>query len=463
MTGINFDDLLSIGAHFGHVTRKWNPKFKPFILMEKNGIHIINLDETVHQFEKAAAFIKGIVDRSGEVLFVGTKKQAREIVQQEADRCGMFYVVERWLGGTLTNFMTIKKSIKRLHMLEKEGSSIYENLTKKEIQMLNRERIKLADQHRGIKDMKRLPDALIVVDSDYESTAIAEARRLEIPVVGMVDTNSDPTLVDFPIPANDDSIRTIQLIIASVAEVIINARKEKIEAANEAKQAAEAARAEQAEQAEQAKLAEQAKQAEEAEKAEQTGQSAEAGAPEAEEKPVKKLDKVVAKPAKSEPKPETKPVKAIEKSPETAEEKPVKKLDKVVAKPAKSEPKPETKPVKAIEKSPETAEEKPVKKLDKVVAKPVKSKPKPETKPVKAIEKSPETADEKLKKVTKSPAKKTSRPKPAAKKPVTKTAAKKADKVKTTAKPIKAVKKVKPTPKTKQPAEKKVPASKAKE
>ncbi|MBC8403083.1 MAG: 30S ribosomal protein S2 [Candidatus Marinimicrobia bacterium] len=417
MTGINFDDLLSIGAHFGHVTRKWNPKFKPFILMEKNGIHIINLDETVHQFEKAAAFIKGIVDRSGEVLFVGTKKQAREIVQQEADRCGMFYVVERWLGGTLTNFMTIKKSIKRLHMLEKEGSSIYENLTKKEIQMLNRERIKLADQHRGIKDMKRLPDALIVVDSDYESTAVAEARRLEIPVVGMVDTNSDPTLVDFPIPANDDSIRTIQLIIASVAEVIINARKEKIEAANEAKQAAEAARAEQAEQA---------KQAEEAKKAEQTEQSAEAGAPEAVEKPIKKLDKVVAKPAKSEPKPETKPVKAIEKSPETAEEKPVKKLDKVVAKPAKSEPKPETKPVKAIEKSPETAEEKP-------------------------------------KKVTKSPAKKTSRPKPAVKKPVTKTAAKKVVKAKTTAKPNKAVKKAKPTPKTKQPAEKKVPASKAKE
>ena len=366
MTGINFDDLLSIGAHFGHVTRKWNPKFKPFILMEKNGIHIINLDETVHQFEKAAAFIKGIVDRSGEVLFVGTKKQAREIVQQEADRCGMFYVVERWLGGTLTNFMTIKKSIKRLHMLEKEGSSIYENLTKKEIQMLNRERIKLADQHRGIKDMKRLPDALIVVDSDYESTAVAEARRLEIPVIGMVDTNSDPTLVDFPIPANDDSIRTIQLIIASVAEVIINARKEKIEAANEAKQAAEAARAEQAEQA---------KQAEEAKKAEQTEQSAEAGAPEAVEKPIKKLDKVVAKPAKSEPKPETKPVKALEKSPETAEEKP----KKVTKSPAKktSRPKPAVK--KPVTK---TAAKKVVK--AKTTAKPnkavKKAKPTPKTK-----------------------------------------------------------------------------------
>ncbi|NQT96248.1 MAG: 30S ribosomal protein S2 [Candidatus Marinimicrobia bacterium] len=418
MTGINFEDLLSIGAHFGHVTRKWNPKFKPFILMEKNGIHIINLDETVHQFEKAAAFIKGIVDRSGEVLFVGTKKQAREIVQQEADRCGMFYVVERWLGGTLTNFMTIKKSIKRLHMLEKEGSSIYENLTKKEIQMLNRERIKLADQHRGIKDMKRLPDALIVVDSNFESTAVAEARRLEIPVVGMVDTNSDPTQIDYPIPANDDSIRTIQLIMASVAEVIIDARKEKIQAANEAKQAAEAARAEQAKQLEQAKLAEQAKQAE---------KSAKTVVPEVEEKPDKKLDELVEKPAKSEPEQEAKPVKALEKSPEAAKEKPVKKLDKVVDKPAKSEPEQETKPVQAPKKSPESAKEK-------------------------------------LKKVTKSATKKPLLPKkPTAKKPATKTAAKKTVKAKTAAKPDKAVKKAKPAPKTKQPAEEKTPASKVKE
>ncbi len=250
MTGINFEDLLSTGAHFGHVTKKWHPGFKKYILMEKNGIHIINLDETVHQFEKAAAFIKGIVDRGGEVLFVGTKKQAREIVQQEADRCGMFYVVERWLGGTLTNFMTIKKSIKRLHLLEKEGSSIYKNLTKKEVQMLNRERIKLADQHRGIKDMKRLPDALIVVDSDYESTAVAEARRLEIPVIGMIDTNTDPSLIDFPIPANDDSIRAIQLIISSIAEVIIDSRKEKIAAAAAVKDAEEAAKAAEAEQVE---------------------------------------------------------------------------------------------------------------------------------------------------------------------------------------------------------------------
>lgn len=225
MAAINFEDLLGTGAHFGHVTRKWHPRFKPYILMEKNGIYIINLEETVRQLDLALHFIRDIISRNGEVLFVGTKKQARDIVQQEADRCGMFYVVERWLGGTLTNFVTIKKSIKRLQLLEKEGSSIYENLTKKEIQMLNRERIKLADQHRGIKDMKRLPDVVVVVDADFESTAVSEAHRLEIPVVAIVDTNTDPTSVNYPIPANDDSIRTIQLIIAAIADAIIEVRQ----------------------------------------------------------------------------------------------------------------------------------------------------------------------------------------------------------------------------------------------
>ena len=153
MSKVKFEDLLSTGAHFGHVTRKWNPNFKPFILMEKNGVHIINLEETIRHLENALDFIRAKTKKNAEFLFVGTKKQAKDIVQEEADRCSMFYVVERWLGGTLTNFSTIKKSIKRLHLLEKEGSQIYENQTKKEIQMLNRERIKLSDQHRGIKDM----------------------------------------------------------------------------------------------------------------------------------------------------------------------------------------------------------------------------------------------------------------------------------------------------------------------
>jgi len=221
MENIKFEDLLGSGAHFGHVTRKWNPNYKPYILMEKNGVHIINLDETIRNLDIALDFISAKTKKKGEFLFVGTKKQARDIVQQEADRCSMFYVVERWLGGTLTNFSTIKKSIKRLNLLEKEGSRIYENQTKKEIQMLNRERIKLSDQHRGIKDMRRLPDAIIIVDASLEITAVKEAKILGIPIIALVDSNTDPTSIQYPIPANDDSIRTIQMIMKVIADTII--------------------------------------------------------------------------------------------------------------------------------------------------------------------------------------------------------------------------------------------------
>ena len=224
MNEVKFEDLLGTGAHFGHVTRKWNPNFQRYILLEKNGVHIINLEATIEAITKASNFIKNVVSKNGEILFVGTKKQAQDIVQQEADKCSMFYIVERWLGGTLTNFSTIKKSIKRLKLLEKEGSNLYENLTKKETQMLNRERVKLADQHRGIKDMRRLPDAVVVVDAQYEDTAIREAKRLDIPVIAIVDSNTDPNKVDYPIPANDDSIRTIQLIIATLADAVMEAR-----------------------------------------------------------------------------------------------------------------------------------------------------------------------------------------------------------------------------------------------
>ena len=229
MAEVNFENLLSTGAHFGHVTRKWHPSYEPFILMEKNGVHIINLEETLAGLKKAQEFLRGILKKNGEVLFVGTKKQAKDIVQQEADRCGMFYVVERWLGGTLTNFSTIKKSIKRLQLLEKEGSNIYENLTKKEVQKLNRERVKLADQHRGIKDMRRVPDVVIIVDTNYESTAVQEALRLEIPVIAIVDTNTDPTFVSHAIPANDDSIRTIQLIISALTDTILSAQVKEVD------------------------------------------------------------------------------------------------------------------------------------------------------------------------------------------------------------------------------------------
>ena len=221
MAEIKFEDLLGSGAHFGHVTRKWNPNFSPYIVSEKNGVHIIDLESTIEAVNKAAKYVKEVVRKDGEILFVGTKKQAQDIVQQEADRCSMFYIVERWLGGTLTNFSTIKKSIKRLKLLEKEGSNLYENMTKKETQMLNREKLKLADQHRGIKDMRRLPDLLIIVDAQYEDTAIKEAKRLDIPTIAIVDSNTDPNKVTYPIPANDDSMRTINIIISALSDAVL--------------------------------------------------------------------------------------------------------------------------------------------------------------------------------------------------------------------------------------------------
>ena len=225
MANLKFDDLLGSGAHFGHVTRKWDPNFSPYIISEKNGVHIIDLDSTIEAVDKAAKYVKKVVSKDGDILFVGTKKQAQDIVQQEADRCSMFYIVERWLGGTLTNFSTIKKSIKRLKLLEKEGSNLYENMTKKETQMLNREKLKLADQHRGIKDMRRLPDLVIIVDAQYEDTAIKEARRLDIPTIAIVDSNTDPNKVTYPIPANDDSMRTINIIISALADAVMEARR----------------------------------------------------------------------------------------------------------------------------------------------------------------------------------------------------------------------------------------------
>ncbi len=223
-TPITVENLISTGAHFGHLTSRWHPNYKPFIYMQKNGIHIIDIQQTIQCLQNAIEAATQIVRNEGTILFVGTKKQARDVLQREADRCGMFYVVERWLGGTLTNYSTIKKSIKRLQQLEKDADTLYQSLTKKEILQMERERIRLADQHRGIKDMKRLPDAIFVVDIKHEATAIREARRLEIPIIAIVDSNADPKQVDYPIPANDDSLRAIQLITAAVADGIIEAR-----------------------------------------------------------------------------------------------------------------------------------------------------------------------------------------------------------------------------------------------
>jgi len=221
---VTFDDLLSTGAHFGHVIRKWNPNYRPYILMSKNGIHIINLDETLKKLSKAVDYITEVVQGGGEVLFVGTKKNAMDIVQQEADKCGMFYVVERWLGGTLTNFSTIRKSIKRLQVLEKESGALFENATKKELLSLDRERLKLQDLHRGIKDMKRLPDVLIIVDGNNEHIAVNEAKLLNIPIVAVVDTDTDPRSIDYPIPANDDSIRAVKLIVSELSRAVCQAK-----------------------------------------------------------------------------------------------------------------------------------------------------------------------------------------------------------------------------------------------
>lgn len=215
---LNTESLANVGAHFGHPASKWHPNFDKFISSKKNGIHIIDLVQTKKSLTKATKEMSKIINKGGTILFVGTKKQAKNVIQEAADRCGMYYIVERWLGGTLTNFMTIKKSIKRLLALEKESSPIYKNITKKELVMLNREKLKLSDLHRGIKNMKRLPSALFIVDGIHELIAIKEAKQLNIPTFGIIDSNTDPNKVDFPIPANDDSVKCIRLIMEYITQ-----------------------------------------------------------------------------------------------------------------------------------------------------------------------------------------------------------------------------------------------------
>ena len=217
----NIDKLIEAGAHFGHPASKWNPNYKKFIASAKNGIHIINLDMTVKYIEDAIEELSKVVTTGGNILFVGTKSQAKDAIQSSADNCGMYYITERWLGGTLTNYSTIKKSIRRLKLLEKDSSSIYKDLTKKERNSLAREKVRLADLHRGIKDMRHLPSALFVIDAKHEKIAVSEAKCLGIPTFGLVDTNTDPNVLDFPIPANDDSIKTIKLILEYISNSIL--------------------------------------------------------------------------------------------------------------------------------------------------------------------------------------------------------------------------------------------------
>ncbi len=215
---INTDTLLNVGAHFGHPSSKWNPNFEKFISSKKNGIHIIDLIQTEKYLKRATKELCNVLSNDGTILFVGTKKQAKNVIQEAADNCGMYYIVERWLGGTLTNFATIKKSIKRLLTLEKESSPIYQNITKKETVMLQREKLKLSDLHRGIKNMKRIPSAIFIVDGIHEMIAIKEAKQLDIPTFGIIDSNTNPNVVNFPIPANDDSVKCIKLIMDYITE-----------------------------------------------------------------------------------------------------------------------------------------------------------------------------------------------------------------------------------------------------
>jgi len=227
MTQPQLQDLLEAGVHFGHQTRRWNPKMRRFIFAERSGIYIIDLQKTLRQIEAAQELLRGVVLKGEGVLFVCTKKQLKNILQVEAQRCGAFWVTERWLGGTLTNFQTIKKQIKRLKELEQgtaEGE--FESYTKKEQLLFDRERVKLEKYLSGIKNMARLPGALFVVDSKKERIAVAEANKLGIPVVAIVDTNADPDLITVPIPGNDDAIRAVSLITAAMSDVIAEARRQ---------------------------------------------------------------------------------------------------------------------------------------------------------------------------------------------------------------------------------------------
>ncbi len=225
MPEITLQQLLVSGAHFGHLTRRWNPKMKPYIFMERNGIYIIDLNKTLTNLMAACEKVTEIIRDGETVLFLGTKKQAKDIIQIEAERCGMPYVNERWLGGTLTNFITIKKSIKNLKNIEKMAvDGTYETLTKKEILRIERKKEKLERNLGGIKDMNKLPGGLFVVDVKKEAIAVAEANKLDIPVFGIVDTNSDPDPIDYPIPANDDAFKSISLIVHTVADAVLEGK-----------------------------------------------------------------------------------------------------------------------------------------------------------------------------------------------------------------------------------------------
>lgn len=239
MPRVEVAELLAAGCHFGHLTRRWNPKMRAYIFMERNGIHIIDLMKTSMLLDEACNAIAGIVAEGKRVLFVGTKKQAKDIIREEAVRAGQFYVSERWLGGCLTNFTTIRKSVKRLTNIEKmENDGTFEKITKKEILTLQREKDKLNNVLSGVVEMTRLPGALFVIDVKKEAIAVKEAKRLGVPVFAIVDTNCDPEPINYLIPANDDAIKSVQVISKAFADAVLEGRERA--AARQAEMAAEA-------------------------------------------------------------------------------------------------------------------------------------------------------------------------------------------------------------------------------
>ena len=228
MSDITMKDLLEAGVHFGHQTRRWNPKMKKYNFIERNGIYIVDLQKTMTCIDAARNALRRLVADGGTVLFVGTKKQAQEPIVEEAARSGMYYVTERWLGGMLTNFKTVKQSVSRLHDLDRMATDgTFEILTKREASSLDKERGKLEKVFSGIKEMRELPAALFVVDTKKERIAVQEANRLGIPIIGIVDTNCDPDVIDYPIPGNDDAIRSIRLFARMVSDIVLESRRER--------------------------------------------------------------------------------------------------------------------------------------------------------------------------------------------------------------------------------------------
>ena len=226
MSVISMKQLLEAGVHFGHQTRRWNPKMKKFIFVERNGIYIIDLQKTVKKLEEAYEFMRQVGADGGKVLFVGTKKQAQEAIKEEAERSGMYYVNQRWLGGTLTNFGTIQKRVNRLKAIEKmEEDGTFEVLPKKEVVQLKKQHERLVKFLGGIRDMKGVPDVMFVVDPRKERIAVAEAIKLNIPLVGIVDTNCDPDEIDYIIPANDDAIRAVKLLTGKMADALLESKQ----------------------------------------------------------------------------------------------------------------------------------------------------------------------------------------------------------------------------------------------